>query len=111
MFEQRAAEEAALLQFADCRTLMKSVVTLGLDGVENSKTAAAEHFEIDAKAAVDHFCKRQALGEKGTSSPDEIPHEADIAVVETPPDDIVLSETSRGGSVERDVDAAFFEVA
>ena len=55
MGEKRSAEESGLLRFADRWALMERVVAHGFDGLEDPETTAAEHFQVDAQAAVDHF--------------------------------------------------------
>ncbi len=54
VFDQRANEKARLLQFADSRAFVESVVADGLDGVENGEAATAKHFEVDAETLIDH---------------------------------------------------------
>ncbi len=63
MSNQRAAEQASLLAFADGGALVKRVVSAGLDGVEDGEAAATEHIEIDAESRVHHFRERRAFGE------------------------------------------------
>ena len=91
--------------------MVERVVAHGFDGVENGEAAAAEHFEVDAEAAVDHFCQRSALRKENAGAGDQIFHQADVAFVEAALDDVGFGEAVRCGDVERDVDAAFFEVA
>src|SRR5258705_7190692 len=64
MSNQRAAEQAGFLAFADGRAVVERVVSAGLDGVEDGEAAATEHIEIDAGAEVPQFIKRGALVEK-----------------------------------------------
>src|SRR5215469_5669259 len=111
VLDQSTAEEASLLQFANGGTLVKRVVTDGLDGVENRDAAAAEHFEVNAEALIHRFRERQTLVKKGACARNEILHEAHVAVVKPPLDDIVFVKALGGCSIKRNVNAAFVEVA
>ena len=62
--------------------MAQGVVAAGFDGVENGEAAAAEHFEIDAEAGVDHFCERHAFGEERARAGNQILHQANVPAVE-----------------------------
>src|SRR5215472_6856296 len=111
MLDQGAAKKACLLQFADGGAPMKGVVTHRFDRVENGDAASAEHFEVDAQPGINHFCKRQSFSKQFARARYEILHQADVAIIETPLDDIVFAKTLGRGRVERNVDAALIEVA
>ena len=100
-----------MFDFADSRALVKRVIAHGFNGVENGEAAAAEHFQVNAEALVDDFRERQALGKKSARASNEIPHQAHVAVVKAALDDIVLGKPLDGSGIERNVDAAFVEVA
>jgi hypothetical protein len=110
MRDERAAEQARLLRFADRGAMVQGVVAGGFDGVENGDAAAAEHFEIDTQAGVDHFGQRHALGEECARADNQILHQVDVPIVEAVLDDVGLGQAVRGGGIERNVDAALFEV-
>src|ERR1700730_40627 len=111
MRNERAAEQARLFAFADRGAVVKCVVSGGLDGVEDGKSAAAEHLEIDAKAGVHHFRERHSFGEQQARAGNQIVHEIYVAVIEAAVDDVSFGEAIDGSGVQRDVDAALFEVA
>src|SRR6266404_6612794 len=91
--------------------MVERVIAAGLDGVEYGKTAAAEHFEIDAEAGVDHFCERHALGEQRARASDQILHQVNVTVVEAALYEVGFGKAVRRGDIERNVNAALFEVA
>lgn len=88
--QENPSQKAGLLELADGRAMMERVVTLRFDSVENNHAAAAEHFEIDANAAGDHFRQSRALGEEDASPRDEILHQRDILAAEAALNDIGL---------------------
>lgn len=90
---------------------MQRVIAAGFDGVENGYAAAGEHIEVDAQAALDHFGERGALDKEIARANDQIFHQADVTRVETAFDDIGFHEAVGCGDIERNIDAAFFEVA
>ncbi len=71
---EQAAQQPGLFGFADRGAMLKRVVAARFDGVENGEAAAAEHFEIDAEASVDHFCERKTFVEKAARAGDEFLH-------------------------------------
>src|SRR5579859_6264917 len=91
--------------------MLERVVAARFDGVEDGEAAATEHFEVDAEASVDHFCERHAFVEEHAGASDEFLHQADVRVAEILSNDVGFGDFMRGGDVERDVDAAFLEVA
>src|SRR5215472_9599816 len=92
VLDQSTAEEASLLQFANGGTLVKRVVTDGLDGVENRDAAAAEHFEVNTEALVHHSSKGQPFCKQRACAGDELLHQAHIAVVKAAVDNVVLRD-------------------
>src|SRR5260370_4469255 len=91
--------------------MVERVIAAGLDGVEYGKTAAAEHFEIDAEAGVDHFCERHALGEQRARASEQMLHQVNVTVVEAALYEVGFGKAVRRGDIERNVNAALFEVA
>src|SRR5579859_7142557 len=91
--------------------MVERVVASRFDGVENSEAAAAEHFKVDTEAPVDHFCERIAFGEKLARTSDEIFHQRNVAIAELARDDFVFADAVLRGHIERNIDAAFFEIA
>src|ERR1700746_3852231 len=91
--------------------MMDRVVTAGFDGVEDGNPAAAEHFEIDAEAGVDHFRKRHALGEKRARASNQVLHEVNVTAVEAARHDVGFGKAVGRGDIERNINATLFEVA
>src|SRR5579864_465068 len=111
MLNQSPAKQASLFQFADSGALVKRVVANSFDGIENGEAAPAEHFQINAEALIHHFCERQTFCKQGTRASDQMLHQANVAVIKAAFDDIVFGEAMRCGSIKRNVDAAFVQVA
>ena len=77
---------------------MQRVVALCFDRVENGDAAAAEHFEIDAESAVDHFCERQRLAQRACASGRSGPSSERRSVfVEAALDDVFFADAVSGG--------------
>src|SRR5579859_4798477 len=91
--------------------MVERVVASRFDGVENSEAAAAEHFKVDTEAPVDHFRERIAFGKKLARARNEIFHQRNVAIAEMARDDFVFADAMPRGHVERNINAAFFEVA
>src|SRR5580704_5389321 len=111
MGEKQTTKEAGLFGFADRGAMLERVVATGFDGIEHGEATATEHLEVDAKASVDNFCERHAFVEEDASASDEFLHQADVRVGEILSNDVGLGDFMRGRDIERDVDAALFEVA
>src|SRR5260370_3099232 len=111
MRDECAAEKTRLLAFTDGWAMAQGVVAAGFDGMENGEAAPAEHFEIDAEAGVDHFFELHALGEERARATDQILHEVNVTIVEAALHDFSFGHAVRRCNIQRNVDAAFFQVA
>jgi hypothetical protein len=109
--EQNAAEETSLLDFADCGATVQRVVALRFDGLEDGKAAATEHLEIYAEFALDLLRERKSQEEQFAGTSDQVLHQRDVALAEAATDDVVFADAVMSGCVERDVNAAFLQVA
>jgi len=111
LIDQNAAQKSDLFGLADGWAVMKSVVALRFDGVENSDAAAAEHFQVDAEFAFDSLRERKTFVEENTRTSDKIFHYCNIIRGKAAGDDIVIADAMLRGDIQWNVDAAFFEVA
>ena len=110
MPRQRAAQEPSLFQLADCGTAVEGVVTHRLDGIEHGQPAPTEHLQVHTEACIHHFCQRHPFGKKRARARDQILHQAHVAIVEAPLDNVALGETLRRNRVERNVNPPLFQV-
>src|ERR1700746_3632921 len=111
VLDQSASEKSSLLQFADCGALVKGVAAHRFDGIENGEATAAEHFQVDTQVGINHCGERQTFGKQSARARDQILHQTDVAIVKAAFDNIVFAEAVGRGSVERDIDTSFVEVA
>src|SRR5215470_4995317 len=81
------------------------------NGLENREAPAAEHFQVNSEFAFDLLRERQALFEQNARPADQILHQCDVVVAEAAGHDVVFADTVVNGNVERNVNAAFFQVA
>src|SRR2546430_6553649 len=106
---QGAAQETGLLYFADRRAAVESIISYRFDGIEHGQTAPAEHLQVYAEAAIHHFYQQIAFGKEGSRARDQILHQAHVALIEAPFDDVAPGKTLRHGGTEGNVNHPDFQ--
>src|SRR5882762_6337118 len=109
--EKDAAKKGGLFGLADGGAAIQRVIALRFDGVENCDAAAAKHFEIDAEFALDLLRQRKTFIKQDTSAANQIFHQDDVIFAKSAGNDVGFADTVLRGHVQRNVDAAFFQVA
>ncbi len=109
---ESASQQSHLRPFRERGAMLERVVSRSFDGVENREAAAAEHFEVHAQEWFDGLGQREprAETERACARSDDF-ISATYRASNFPRRDIGFGQTVFRQGIQRDIEAALFEVA
>ena len=91
--------------------MFERVVSRSFNRIKYCQPSSTEHLEIGAQKRFDGSRQRPSGLEDRSRARDQSFHQGDLAIVETSVNNVRFGQSVTGESVERNVDASFFEIA